>query len=175
LKLAPGVSKPDTASSTGRSTLDALGGADFRIDFTNGELPDPKLNRFHEIWLSKCQGGRLPGRGDFDPTELPPEFLPWITIFDVEEERFRVRIVGTGIVAALEFDATGRYTDELPNTKALEARARWAVGNAKPYFMTDLPIPWDQEHYTRYSVICLPLANDGIDVDKLLYMMTFDH
>ena len=152
----------------------AQGGPGFRTDFANADLPDPKLRRLHAIWLSKCTPGRLPGRADFDPIELPPALLPWITIFDVEGARFRIRIVGTGIVEALGQDNTGQYADDLPNTKALQARAHWVVENAKPFFMTDLPIPWDQERYHRYSVLCTPLATNGVDVDKLLYLMSFD-
>lgn len=150
------------------------GGQEVRIDFTNADLPDPKLQSLHAIWLAKCAPDKLPGRADFDPVELPPELLPWITIFDVEGERLRVRLVGTGIVEALGMDATGRYVDELPNTHALHNRARWAVVNAKPFFITDLSIAWDQDRYGRYSVFCAPLATDGTKVDKLLYLMSFN-
>lgn len=148
-------------------------GQDVHIDFTNADLPDPKLQRLHAIWQAKCGPNGLPGRADFDPVELPPELLPWITIFDVEGERFRIRLVGTGIVEALGEDTTGRYLDEIPNTHAQHDRARWVVANAKPYFITDLPIVWDQDRYGRYSVICAPLATDGTEVDKLLYLMNF--
>jgi hypothetical protein len=167
--------KQTPAASQGAPSLQVPGGPDFHVDFQNADLPDPKLQRLHAIWHSKCRSGRLPGRADFDPVELPPELLPWITIFDVEGARFRIRLVGTGIVEALGTDTTGRYADDLPNTHALQVRARWAVENARPYFMTNLPIPWDQERYSRYSVLCAPLASNGVDVDKLLYLMSFDH
>jgi hypothetical protein len=143
------------------------------VDFTNDELPDEKLRDLHAIWLAKSAPGRLPGRDDFDPTELPPHLLPWITIFDVEGSRLRIRIVGTGIVEALGMDTTGHYLDELPNVEDLHARARWAVENAKPFYVTDLAMAWDEDSWGHYSVLCLPLASDGTQVDKLLYLMSF--
>lgn len=170
------VAPAELASPNERSSAPghpASDGQDVRIDFANGDLPDPKLQRLHAIWLDKCGPDRLPGRADFDPVELPPDLLPWITIFDVERERFRIRLVGTGIVEALGMDTTGRHLDELPNTQALQDRARWVVAHAKPYFISDLTMVWDQDRYGRYSVLCAPLATDGAEVDKLLYLMSF--
>lgn len=160
------------ASADTPAARDALGPG-FHVDFANDDLPDEKLQDLHAIWLSKLGADRLPGREDFDPTELPPRLLPWITIFDIEAERFRIRIVGTGIVEALGQDTTGRYLDELPNTDLLLARARWAVENAKPFYVPDLTMVWDEDRWGRYSVLCVPLASDGKQVDKLLYLMSF--
>jgi len=149
-------------------------GQTFHSDFAITDLPDPKLRTLYDIWLEKCQADRLPARQDFDPVDLPPTLLPWITIFDVEGGRFRIRIVGTGIVQVMGQDTTGRYLDELPNTDVLQARARWAVENAKPFYVTDLTMVWDEDRWGRYSVLCTPLAANGTDVDKLLYLMSFD-
>lgn len=173
--------KPDSGriETEGEASFDAPVAPDamdpeVHVDFTNDDLPNPKLRGLHAIWLSKCAPGRLPGRDDFDPTELPPQLLPWITIFDVEGARFQIRIVGTGIVEALGMDTTGRYLDEIPNTEVLHARARWVVDNAKPFYVTDLTMAWDEDRWGRYSVLCTPLASNGTDVDKLLYLMSFD-
>jgi hypothetical protein len=157
----------------GTSAAPAALGPAFHTDFASEDLTDPKLRELHAIWLEKCEAGRLPSRADFDPVELPPALLPWITIFDIEGERLRIRLVGTGIVQALGMDNTGRYVDELPNTEMLHARARWVVENAKPFYVTDMTMVWDEERWGRYSVLCAPLATDGIHVDKLLYLMSF--
>jgi hypothetical protein len=172
----PDNSRPETRQSDpdDAPTPSAALGPTFHADFTTDELPDDKLKDLHAIWLEKCHGGRLPGRADFDPTQLPPKLLPWMTIFDVEGERLHIRLVGTGIVEALGKDTTGQYLDELPNTDVLHARARWAVENAKPFFVTDMTMVWDEDRWGRYSVLCAPLADDGTNVDKLLYLMSFE-
>jgi hypothetical protein len=167
-----GTRQGDPADASG--SMAALG-RNFRADFSTDELPDAMLRELHAIWLEKCEGGRLPRRADFDLVELPPKLLPWITIFDVEGERLHIRLVGTGIVQALGMDTTGRYLDELPHTEVLHARARWAVANAKPFFVPDLTMVWDEDRWGRYSVLCVPLASDGAHVDKLLYLMSFGH
>ena len=150
-------------------------GQDFLTDFGEADIPDASLRTLYGLWLAARQGGALPGRADFDPLQMPPAVLPWITIFDVETDplRFLVRIVGTGIVEATGADTTGQYLDELPSTGAIEERMGWLVGNGKPYFMADLPLAWAHKEYRRYSALGLPLAADGRDVDMLLYGMSF--
>jgi hypothetical protein len=160
-------------SDPGDAATAALG-RNFHVDFATDDLPDQKLRELHAIWLEKCEDGRLPSRTDFDPVELPPKLLPWITIFDVEGSRLRIRLVGTGIVEALGMDTTGRYLDALPNTEMLHARARWVVEHAKPFYGTDLKMVWDEDRWGRYTVLCAPLATDGTQVDKLLYLMSFE-
>ena len=177
-------SKPANAATPARQdmtknavawTLDDAKEPKFEIDFQNADLPDPKLRRFHEIWLSKCEPGRLPGRADFDPVDLPPDLLPWIAIIDVVGTRFRIRIMGTGIVGALNLEPTGLHLDDLPNSEGFVSRARWVVEKAKPFFVANLPVPWDKERYSRYAVLCTPLATNGVDVDKLIYVISFDN
>ncbi len=130
--------------------------------------------RLYRLWLEKRKAGRLPGRKDFDPVEMP-KLLPHLTLFDVEREplRFRIRLVGTGIVAAMGRDTTGYYLDELDRIEEVERRARELVKTRKPFFMTDLPLTWTHRDYRTYSVLGLPLAADGETVDMLLYAMVF--
>jgi len=145
-------------------------------DFRNDQLPDGNLKLLHAIWVDGCDGDSLPSRAHFDPVTMPPVVLPWITIFDVEIDptRFRVRLAGTGIVDATGVDTTGKYLDELPGTENLLARATWALKNRKAYFMKDLPLTWTRKEYKYYSVVGLPLATNGHDIDMLIYGMSFD-
>ncbi len=150
-------------------------GPEFLTDFSEADIVGASLRTLYGLWLAARRDGALPGRADFDPLEMPPAVLPWITIFDVEPDplRFLVRIVGTGIVEASGSDTTGLYLDKMPNTGAIEERMRWVVANRKPYFMADLPLAWTHKVYRRYSALGLPLAADGRDVDMLLYGMSF--
>lgn len=128
----------------------------------------------YRLWLGKGKEGRLPGRKDFDPAEMP-QLLPHLTLFDVEREplRFRIRLVGTGIVAAMGSDTTGRYLDELDRIEEVERRARELVETREPFFMAGLPLTWTHRDYRTYAVLGLPLAADGETVDMLLYAMVF--
>lgn len=152
---------------------DPLG--DLIHEFRNDQLPDGHLKPLHAIWESGRDGDSLPSRAHFDPVTMPPALLPWITIFDVENDptRFRVRLVGTGIVGAMGIDTTGEYLDALSGTEALLARSTWALENRKAYYAEDLPLTWTHEEYKHYSVVGMPLAANGHDIDMLLYGMSF--
>lgn len=134
----------------------------------------------YRLWLKKQAGvsaecrGELPGRSEFDPLEMP-ELLPNLTLFDVERAplRFRIRLVGTAIVAAMGKDTTGFYLDQLDRIETVERRARELVKSKTPYFLSDQPLSWTHRDYKTYSVLGLPLAADGATVDMLLYSMLF--
>ncbi len=134
----------------------------------------------YRLWLKKRAAvlaehrGELPGRREFDPLEMP-ELLPNLTLFDVETAplRFRIRLVGTAIVAAMGKDTTGFYLDQLDRIESVERRARELVENKSPYFLADQPLSWTHRDYKTYSVLGLPLAADGKTVDMLLYSMLF--
>ncbi|MCZ6858922.1 MAG: PAS domain-containing protein [Alphaproteobacteria bacterium] len=148
---------------------------DLYYDFRNDQLPDGNLKLLHATWEASRDGDKLPSRAHFDPVTMPPQLLPWIAIFDVETDptRFRVRLVGTGIVEAGGLDITGNYLDELPGAESVLARSTWALENRKAYYARDLPVTWAHEEYQHYSVVGLPLAIDGHDIDMLLYGLSF--
>ena len=128
----------------------------------------------YRIWRAKCKEGRLPGRRDFDPLEMP-QLLPHLTLFDVERDpmRFRIRLVGTAIVGAMGRDTTGLYLDQLERIDNVAERARQLALDKTPFFLAGLPLTWTHRDYRTYSVLGLPLAGDGEVVDMLLYSMIF--
>ena len=118
-------------------------------------MPEQGLHAaLYRLWLNKraavsAEGrGELPGRGAFDPLEMP-ELLPNLTLFDVERVplRFRIRLVGTAIVAAMGKDTTGFYLDQLDRIEAVERRARELVETKRPYFLSDQPLSWTHRDY----------------------------
>ncbi|MEK9660545.1 MAG: PAS domain-containing protein [Alphaproteobacteria bacterium] len=129
----------------------------------------------YDLWCAKAPPGILPRRSAFNPAELP-HLLPYITIFDVAREpmRFRIRLVGTAIVDAMGVDTTGMWLDELDNIANVHRRAEAMADTGKPYSLCDLPLTWTHRDFKRYSVLGLPLADDGRTVDKLLYTMLFE-
>jgi len=151
-------------------------GVDLKHGFRNEHLPDGKLKLLHALWEAGCNGDVLPARAHFDPVTMPPDLLPWVTIFDVEYDpiRFRVRLVGTGIVNAMGMETTGAYLDQIPGFDCVIARASWLLEHRKPYFTGNQPLTWCPDRYSRYSVIGLPLATNGHNIDMLLYGMSFE-
>ena len=139
------------------------------------DLPPGVHRALFDLWHTKSAPGRLPARSMFDPSEMP-DLLPHLVMFDVEYDplRFRIRLVGTAVVEAMGVDTTGRYLDELDRINDVHRRAETIATTRKPYFRQDLPLTWTHLDFKKYSVLGVPLAEDGQTVDKLLYTMRFE-
>jgi len=131
----------------------------------------PLIQRIHVYWESKLAGRKLPQRGDIVPEELG-DLLPWVMLVEVvgDPMRFRLRLVGTGVVREYGREITGRFVDELDLggwQDAVLDDYRRAVCECRPvassydYQKTD-------RRWITYERILLPLANDGATVNMLL-------
>ncbi len=148
-----------------------------------GKLPptdalSAPLKSLYQLWRSKITPeGRLPARSDFDPSEFSTAFLPYLTLFEVlrsqDEMRFKIRLVGTGIVQETGRDTTGQYLDKMPNTSEIVERAKWLVKTGKPIYVENQPLTWTSRDFKTYSALGVPLASDGETVDKIFYQMVF--
>ena len=150
---------------------------------TGGHLPpkcDPNLRRFLEYWSSKAAEGRLPGRQHIDPLEIP-ELLSSIVMMDVVREgdggvRFRLRLVGTEIVALHGRDLTGHWLDEAFPSGAAEdvvTANRMVVESRQPHYWRNALHSAGREH-VRYERLMCPLAADGQTVDMLIGVFAFE-
>jgi hypothetical protein len=144
-------------------------------------LEDPRLRRFYEYWLSKCRPGRLAGRTDIDPVEIP-DLLPWIMLVDPVATpsgcRYRLRLVGTGIVARTGRDSTGKWYDEVLTPRDV---ARFSaiyaeiIATRQPHhYRADMDLGrLEGREHLRYERLMCPLATDGTTVDMLAGLMVF--
>lgn len=152
----------------------AAAGAGMLTDVQESDLPDDCARQLWRWWSAAEQHTVPPRREDFDPVDVP-RALPGITIFEVERDpwRFRVRLVGTGIVEETSRDTTGVYLDQLENCELVAARARWAAENRRPYFMPAAPVTWTSRKYKHYSALALPLVDASGRTCMILYYMSF--
>jgi hypothetical protein len=144
-------------------------------DLNSSDLPSGVHRALFDLWHAKSSPGRLPARSRFDPIEMP-DLLPHLVLFDVQRDplRFRIRLVGTAVVEAMGVDTTGRYLDELGRINDVHRRTETIATTGKPYFKQNLPLTWTHLDFKKYSVLGVPLANDGQTIDKLLYTMLFE-
>lgn len=144
----------------------------------------PVLRRFHEYWLSKHRDGRLPGRPDIDPLDIP-DLMSKLNIVEVLRDgagdggsgglRFRFRLVGTDHVEFNKTDFTGKTVDEVfPPEAAARINATYitVIETREPhYWRTNIALP-GREHIEYERLIC-PLAADGETVDMLIGAFVF--
>ena len=140
---------------------------DFALDFV-----DPRLRRFYEIWQGKRDGTRLPKRADFDPLDLK-EHLGRLFISEraPDGEDFIYRLIGTEIVEAVGTDATGQRMGDVVG-KPTDDLVMFCAAERQPLRHHGYLV-WRKKSYMRFEAVMLPLADDGVTVDRLIGEMAF--
>jgi hypothetical protein len=59
-------------------------------------------------WRDRHVDGRQPSRADIDPPVDLPQLLPNLMLFEIADETFRVRLVGSEVTRRAGMDLTGR-------------------------------------------------------------------
>ncbi|WP_193181199.1 PAS domain-containing protein [Nisaea sediminum] len=128
-------------------------------------------------WIAIHPGDRIPARAAFDPTRVPL-LLPNLVLTDVERDpyRFRVRLMGTGIVEAMGGDFTGRYLDEVwedaGNQLLVRDRVEVAETGLPNYRYGLSPTPFKLD-FAALERAFLPFAANGKDVDMILSVIVY--
>lgn len=129
------------------------------------------------LWQSKCRDDKLPGRNDFEVSELRSQ-LGWIVLIDVEHDpqRFRYRLIGSKITGLAGRDVTGQYFDQLYEADVASAATqsyRRIVQTRRPTRVLASLYHADRGHLT-FEAIDLPLSSDGLTVDMIMVRSVFD-
>lgn len=133
----------------------------------------PKIAAIVDYWRSRHQGGELPGRQHIDPADIP-SLLPNIWLMDVTRNpiRFRMRLVGTRIVAYAGEDNTGCWIDEKwPDYD--DSPLRQVVDSRAPGWWRGPSQFRPEKTYVELERVRLPLARDGSTVDMILCLTIF--
>ncbi len=151
-------------------------------DFAN-TLRDDRHQRAFAYWRSKAPEGRLPGRQDIDPLDVP-DLLPWLTLVDAIWEaagegkrlRLRCRLIGTEVVTRFGRDITGLYAEEAyPGDYLAQALETYgAIIESRCPHLSRHQIPIEGRENAEYDRLILPLAADGDTVDMFLACFAFD-
>ena len=133
------------------------------------------MRELHDYWHLARDGRCMPGRRDIDPVTLPRRLPPDLLLIDVlaGPPRFRIRLMGTGIVAVLGEDWTGRFVDEIDSlSETVSAQYLETVTKATPTLHGNDYISIDPriglERRLEYERLLLPLSEDGETVSMLL-------
>jgi hypothetical protein len=152
------------------------GGMHFELA-TSANLIAPALKTLFAYWAAKCAGRFAPTREDIDPKDIPA-ILPNIHMHDVLDagKAFRVRLLGTQIVAAVGEDQTQRTFTETDDD-LLGARMfvvqRAVMEQRRPIRSTARHTAARHLDFLSAESLCMPLSQDGVSVDKLLACTIF--
>jgi len=141
------------------------------------ELPSgpthPSLRFLRAYWQIK-KGDRIaPPRSAVHPEDLAVALLPNLALLDVvgDPPRFRVRLFGTGLVAAYGEDVTARYIDEMDiGSIAADVHGSLVevVRECRPQTVLVQLTKSGERRHLEYERIALPLSQDGASVNMIL-------
>ena len=134
--------------------------------------PNSPIRDAYNYWLSLSNNGRVPTRQSIDPTAISVETVPHIVLIDVEygpEQRFRYRLVGTGVTRIFGADYTGNYLDEMDQGQVfgrIQAFYSLVCKDQQPSmlygsYLAKSGIAFD------VARLVMPLSDDGNRVDAL--------
>lgn len=114
------------------------------------------LQRAFRYWTEKAEGRPFPLRKDLNPSEIKG-LLPNLSIFERvgEPPRFRCRLAGTNIVAAVGRNVAGCFLDEV----MCEEDAKFMAGQFERVVTMGLP---------RYAASTFRAADNDLATERLL-------
>jgi hypothetical protein len=128
-------------------------------------------------WLSKRGGRIMPARGDINPAEIPL-LLPYMMIIDRIGSQFRYRQVGSAIIGAVGYDATGVTVGTYIAAPEAAAQVRAIFGRvftaAGPVFAVGKYIHKARANI-NFSLFTAPLSEDGVAVDMSISTLAARH
>lgn len=140
----------------------------------------PRFRRLADYLAAKAAPGKLPGRQHIDPVELF-DMLPYLILIDVIREgggelRYRIRLMGTEVVALAGSDGTGKFVEDVltdPEEGAkIITRYEEILRTREPqYWQGVLAVPGRK--HMAYERIAFPLSRDGENVD--MFILVFGH
>jgi hypothetical protein len=135
-----------------------------------------RIRVMYAYWRAKCRGNSPPRRADIDPTELPPNFLPHITIVEAvpDERRYVYRLVGTLEVEIRGKDPTGKSVVEAFFGPSLDDALRCydtVVSTRQPFYDHE-PFSFAEGRFSDDEDLFLPLSEDGQTVSRILVFGT---
>ena len=139
---------------------------DFFID-DDRQLSNPVLKRFDAVWRAGSDLGRLPGRGEIDPSAIP-DLLPHIMLVDVIRDEddmveFRSRLVGQHQVGIDGRAGAGECLFANPD----EANQMvGVVASGRPHY-SRCRVEGAMDNVVEYERATYPLSSNGIDVDSV--------
>ena len=136
------------------------------------ELRSPLLRRLHGLWLGKCRNGSIPARRDFDPLEMR-DCLGLLFLAEAVPALgdFRYTLIGSEIVREVGVDNTGRLVGEVFGDDGLRLYRR--VRELRRPIRVHGTVGWRDKDYKAFEAVLMPLADDGLTVDRFIGAMVF--
>ena len=143
---------------------------------------EPRWGKFLRAWEGLMAArGAYPARAEIDPFQLGTKLLPNVFLVDIVDgpratTRFRFRLLGEAIQDR-ETTRPGAYLDQLGSTTDIaEIERHYRATIAGNIRIRTASLVWNdaRKDMFKYSVLMLPLADDGVNVTHLIGLALYD-
>jgi hypothetical protein len=143
--------------------------------------PDARIGNFLGYWAALAAAkGCYPARTDLDPICMDAGMLPYLFLVDVlntenGQFRFRYRLLGSAIVD-LELARNGNYLDEIASRDVSDIQRHYEAAIMGSISLRRSNLGWQRKPlaFQRYSVVVLPLSDDGRVPTHLFGLCLYD-
>ncbi len=138
------------------------------------QLVIPEQRALFDYWSECCGERTMPARRDIEPGRLR-RHLSFVSLIDVElepQQRYRVRLAGTGLREVFHQELTGHYLDQVPQADC--AALDRVVERGKPAQGISSLRNATEDHLIQFW-LKLPLSHDGASVNMILGYDVFLH
>jgi hypothetical protein len=143
---------------------------------------EPRWGRFLRAWQDlAAEKGRIPTRTEIDPARIGADLLSNVFLADVirggkPSLRFRFRLLGQAILDR-ESTRPGAFLDELGATADIAGiEQQYRACLERRVYLREESLVWNDVRKSAflYSVLVLPLSDDGETVSHLLGLALYD-
>jgi len=125
-------------------------------------------------WLSAKGNAPLPLKSALDPVALPRQALSSLAVVEpVDDNDFRVRIIGTGVRAAVGRDVTGQQVSHIDGAGEALENLRLCHAQAA-IFYTCGPATWAGGRQKFYTSLMLPFGAPG-HIERVVVVFQFTY
>lgn len=146
-----------------------------KTGFCPDEIVASSIRRVYEYWIEKHRGERAPCPEDIDILDL--EFaIGSISFIDVVDPapRFRMRMIGSEVVARYGKDFTGRIVDEIEDEDTRDLLcASYATAYAGPDPFWVQREMYSGEHVFIYECLILQLKDESGHTIRLMSVLNW--
>jgi len=137
-------------------------------------LPGRSFRRAYQFWLEAKGSEELPLISGIKPSKIPKEILARVALAGVEEgaKRFRIRLVGTGTVRDVGFDATNTMGEDIEGGDEIIRIHEQCVETRGPIFAQGRA-SWSPHDFKNYATLLLPFIDCSGAIKRILSYVEF--
>ncbi len=146
----------------------------FAPDPSAEDLASDAQRAMYAYWQTARSDSHLAPKSTLDPVELPRLCLPLLAVLEpLDDNDFRIRIVGTSVRSAIGKDITGQLVSQIEGAEVLLDCLRQCCGKESTFYASG-PARWASGRQEFFTSLMLPFGSPG-HIERILIVFQFTH